>query len=81
MEAAHEWVPNYASLKDHTDSVREKFEEDVREGLMERMTLGERRYGERRAIAERLPFVLLLPWGAGVTSERPNMPLAAAGVS
>ncbi|CAE7674357.1 unnamed protein product, partial [Symbiodinium sp. KB8] len=50
-EAAHEWVPKYASLKDHTDFVREKFEEDVREGLMERMTLGERRDGEHRAIA------------------------------
>ena len=47
------WVPNYHSVKDHESYVREKFEEDVAEGLMERMSLRDfqERYGEDRAIA------------------------------
>ena len=52
-EPAPSWVPNYHSVKDHESYVREKFEEDVAEGLMERMSLREfqERYGEGRAIA------------------------------
>ena len=40
-EPALAWVPNYASMKDDKDFVRAKFDEDVEEGLMDRMTLGE----------------------------------------
>ena len=52
-EPALAWVPNYASIEDHKDFVRAKFEEDVQEDLMEKMTLGEfkARFGENRAIA------------------------------
>ena len=47
------WVPNYSSVEEHADFAREKFEEDVREGLMAKMTMGEflERYGEHTAIA------------------------------
>ena len=40
-------------LGEHRDFVKAKFEEDVAEGLMEKMTLGEfkARFGENRAIA------------------------------
>ena len=52
-EPALAWVPNHASIEDHKDFVRAKFEEDVQEDLMEKMTLGEfkARFGENRAIA------------------------------
>ena len=52
-EPALAWVPNYVSVGEHRDFVRAKFEEDVAEGLMDRMTLGEykARFGEHRAIA------------------------------
>ncbi|CAE7381755.1 unnamed protein product [Symbiodinium natans] len=52
-EESQAWVPNYSSQKEHADFVRTKFDEDVEEGLMEKMTLGEfkRRYGEHQAIA------------------------------
>eukprot|EP00439_Symbiodinium_sp_Y106_P030423 s1536_g3.t1 len=51
-EPALAWVPNYASIEDHKRFVRAKFEEDVQEDLMEKMTLGEfkARFGENRAI-------------------------------
>ena len=52
-EASLAWVPNYSSVEEHADFAREKFEEDVREGLMAKMTMGEflERYGEHTAIA------------------------------
>ena len=52
-EASLAWVPNYASVEEHLAFAREKFEEDVEEGLMAKMTLREfkERYGENRAIA------------------------------
>ena len=34
-------MPNYVSVGEHKDFVKAKFEEDVAEGLMDRMTLGE----------------------------------------
>ena len=47
------WVPNYGSTRDHRDFAKDKFEEEVREGMMEKMSLDEfkDRYGENRAIA------------------------------
>ena len=52
-EAALAWVPNYSSVGEHADFARAKFEEDVREGLMAKMSMGEflERYGEHTAIA------------------------------
>ena len=52
-EPALAWVPNYVSVGEHKDFVKAKFEEDVAEGLMDRMTLGEfkAKFGEHRAIA------------------------------
>ena len=46
-------MPNYVSVGEHKDFVKAKFEEDVAEGLMDRMTLGEfkAKFGEHRAIA------------------------------
>ena len=45
--------PNYSSVEGCREFAREKFEEDVAEGLMAKMTLGEfkARYGEHRAVA------------------------------
>ncbi len=47
------WVPNYSSAKDHLDFAKKKFEEDISEGMMEKMTMKEfvDRYGDNRAIA------------------------------
>ncbi|OLP77770.1 hypothetical protein AK812_SmicGene42135 [Symbiodinium microadriaticum] len=52
-EASLAWVPNYSSVEQHADFARAKFEEDVREGLMAKMSMGEflERYGEHTAIA------------------------------
>ena len=52
-EASLAWVPNYSSVEEHADFARAKFEEDVREGLLAKMTMGEflERYGEHTAIA------------------------------
>ena len=52
-EASLAWVPNYSSVEEHADFARAKFEEDVREGLMAKMSMGEflERYGEHTAIA------------------------------
>ena len=46
-------MPNYVSAGVHKDFVKAKFDEDVAEGLMDRMTLGEfkAKFGEHRAIA------------------------------
>ena len=47
------WRSNYASVADHVDFVRAHFEEEVKEGLMERLTVQEARdkYGDRLAIS------------------------------
>ena len=47
------WVPNYGSTQDHRDFAKDKFEEEVREGMMEKMSMEAfvDRYGENRAIA------------------------------
>ena len=48
------WVPNYGSTQDHRDFAKDKFEEEVREGMMEikmSMEAFVDRYGENRAIA------------------------------
>ena len=48
------WVPNYSSLEEHADFARAiKFEEDIAEGMMIKMSLRdfEARYGEHRAVA------------------------------
>ncbi|CAE7862924.1 unnamed protein product, partial [Symbiodinium necroappetens] len=52
-EASLAWVPNYSSVEEHADFARAKFEEDVSEGLMAKMSMGEflERYGEHTAIA------------------------------
>ena len=52
-EASLAWVPNYSSVEEHLAFAKEKFDEDVEEGLMARMTLREfkERYGENSAIA------------------------------
>ena len=52
-EASLAWVPNYSSVEEHADFARAKFEEDVGEGLMAKMSMGEflERYGEHTAIA------------------------------
>ena len=46
-------MPNYSSVEEHADFARAKFEEDVSEGLMAKMSMGEflERYGEHTAIA------------------------------
>ena len=53
MENAPAWVPNYGSVEDRRDFARAKFEGDVKEGLMAKMSPGEflERYGEHTAIA------------------------------
>ena len=52
-EPALAWVPNYSSAGERREFVKAKFDEDVEEGLMEKMTLGEflASFGENRAIA------------------------------
>ena len=47
------WVPNYSSVEEHVEFARAKFEEDIEEGLMLKMSLGDfkAKYGEHRAIA------------------------------
>ena len=47
------WVPNYGSASDHLDFAKEKFEEEIREGMLEKISMKEfeSRYGEHRAIA------------------------------
>ena len=47
------WLPNYGSASDHLDFAREKFEEETKEGMMEKLTMKEfeDKYGDHRAIA------------------------------
>ena len=47
------WVPNYSSTEDHREFARDKFEEEIKESMMEKMPMEEfvKRYGESRAIA------------------------------
>ena len=47
------WRSNYSSAEDHLEFLRGHFEEEVREGLMERISLEEagRRYGDKIAIS------------------------------
>ena len=47
------WVPNYGPTLDHREFAMEKFEEEVREGMMDKMSMEEfvERFGENRAIA------------------------------
>ena len=53
FEERLKWVPNYSSVEEHADFARAKFEEDVRESLVAKMSMGEflERYGEHTAIA------------------------------
>ena len=52
-EASLAWVPNYGSVEEHREFAKAKFEEDVEEGLMAKMSLGDflDRYGIHTAIA------------------------------
>ncbi len=47
------WVPNYSSTREHLEFARAKFEEEIEEGLMEKMSLEtfRERFGEHSAIA------------------------------
>ena len=47
------WVPNYSSVEEHADFAKAKFEEDIAERMMIKMSLHDfkARYGEHRAIA------------------------------
>ena len=53
VEPALQWVPNYASVREHLDFAKEKFEEDIAEGMMEKMTSRQYRekVGEDTAVA------------------------------
>ena len=53
VEPALQWVPNYASVREHLDFAKEKFEEDIAEGMMEKMTSRQFRekFGEDTAVA------------------------------
>ena len=46
-------VPNYSSASEHLDFARETLEEEINEGMLEKMPRAEldRRYGENGAIA------------------------------
>ena len=52
-EASLAWVPNYGSVEEHREFAKAKFEEDVEEGLMAKMSLGSflDHYGIHTAIA------------------------------
>ena len=47
------WVPNYGSTRDHLDFAKAKFDEEIEEGLMEKMSpeTFKERFGENTAIA------------------------------
>ena len=53
VEPALQWVPNYASVSEHLDFAKEKFEEDIAEGMMEKMTSRQffDKFGEDTAVA------------------------------
>ena len=46
-------MPNYGSASDHLDFARDKFEEEIKEGMMDKLSMKEfeERYGDHRAIA------------------------------
>ena len=48
-----DWRTNYSSVRDHEAQVEKQYDEEVKEGLMERITLGEalERYDEKLVIA------------------------------
>ena len=52
-EPALAWVPNYGSTREHLDFAKEKFQEEIEEGLMEKMSPDtfRERFGENTAIA------------------------------
>ena len=52
-EPALAWVPNYGSTRDHLDFAKAKFEEEIEEGLMEKMSpeTFRERFGENTTIA------------------------------
>ena len=45
------WVPNYGSTREHLDFAKEKFQEEIEEGLMEKMSPDTFRERENTAIA------------------------------
>ena len=47
------WRSNYQSVEDHVQFIREHFEEECNEGLMEKLTIeqAKERYGDRIAIS------------------------------
>ena len=52
-EPALAWVPNYGSTRDHLNFAKAKFDEEIEEGLMEKMSpeTFKERFGENTAIA------------------------------
>ena len=52
-EPALAWVPNYGSTRDHLDFAKAKFDEEIEEGLMEKMSreIFRERFGANTAIA------------------------------
>ena len=52
-EPALAWVPNYGSTRDHLDFAKAKFDEEIEEGLMEKMSpeTFKERFGDNTAIA------------------------------
>ena len=52
-EPALAWVPNYGSTRNHLDFAKAKFDEEIEEGLMEKMSpeTFKERFGENTAIA------------------------------
>ena len=52
-EASLAWVPNYGSTRDHLDFAKAKFNEEIEEGLMEKMSPDtfKERFGDNTAIA------------------------------
>ena len=53
MEPALAWVPNHGSTRDHLEFAKAKFDEEIEEGLMEKMSpeTFRERFGENTAIA------------------------------
>ena len=52
-EPALAWVPNYGSTRDHLNFAKAKFDEEIEEGLMEKMSpkTFKNHFGENTAIA------------------------------
>ena len=53
VEPALQWVPNYASVREHLEFAKEKFEEDIAEGMMDKMTSRQfyDKFGDDTAVA------------------------------